>query len=239
MERREAQAVDQRHIRFRRSGDNAFLQTAHHFVDHRDHHAGDNLFFAEIALRLAHFCQQVFNGGVFFFLRLTFAVFFITPETEAVLLTKAVGIKQRVDGIAVIFLHPLREACCHDSLSVMRGINAHDIQQICRTHRPAKLFFHHFVDLAEIRAVAQQLAETGEIREQHAVNKEAGAVVNHNRRLAHLARPGDNFRDGFVGAFLAANNFYQRHPVYRVKKVHSAEVFRAFQRVGQFADRNG
>ena len=28
-----------------------------------------------------------------------------------------------------------------------------------------KLFFHHFVDLAEIRAVAQQLAETGEIRE--------------------------------------------------------------------------
>ncbi len=59
VERREAQAVDQRHIRFRRSGDNAFLQTAHHFVDHRDHHAGDNLFFAEIALRLAHFCQQV------------------------------------------------------------------------------------------------------------------------------------------------------------------------------------
>ncbi len=135
------------------------------------------------------YCQQVFNGGVFFFLRLTFAVFFITPETEAVLLTKAVGIKQRVDGIAVIFLHPLREACCHDSLGMMRGVNAHDIQQICRTHRPAKLFFHHFVDLAEIRAVAQQLAETGEMREQHAVNKEAGAVVNHNEPYCPSCSP--------------------------------------------------
>lgn len=121
----------------------------------------------------------------------------------------------------------------------MRGVNAHNIQQICRTHRPAKLFFHHFVDLAEIRAVAQQLAETGEIGEQYTVDEEAGAVVNHNRRFAHLARPGDDFRDGFVGAFLAANNFYQRHSVDRVKEVHPAEVFRTFQRVGQFADRNG
>ena len=90
----------------------------------------------------------------------------------------------------------------------MCGVNAHNIQQICRTHRPAKLFFHHFVDLAEIRAVAQQLAETGEIGEQYTVDEEAGAVVNHNRRFAHFARPGDDFRDGFVGAFLAANNFY-------------------------------
>lgn len=121
----------------------------------------------------------------------------------------------------------------------MRGVNAHDIQQICRTHRPAKLFFHYFVDLAEIRAVAQQQAETGEIREQHAVDEEAGAVVNHNRRFAHLARQGDDFRDGFVGAFLAANYFYQRHSVDRVKEVHPAEVFWTFQRVGQFADRNG
>ncbi len=62
-------------------------------LDHWDHHAGDNLFLAKIALRLAHFCQQVVNDSVFFFLRLTFAVFFITPETEAVLLTKAVGLR--------------------------------------------------------------------------------------------------------------------------------------------------
>lgn len=98
--------------------------------------------------------------------------------------------------------------------------------------------FHYFVDLAEIRAVAQQQAETGEIREQHAVDEEAGAVVNHNRRLAHLARQGDNFRDGFVGLFsprIISTNGIRCTGL----KVHSAEVFRAFQRVGQFADRNG
>ncbi len=59
---------------------------------HPDHHAGDNLF-AEIALRLAHFheagCQQRR-----LLLRLTFAVFFIAPETEAVLLTSSVGINR-------------------------------------------------------------------------------------------------------------------------------------------------
>ncbi len=80
----------------------------------------------------------------------------------------------------------------------MRGINADNIQQIGRAHRPAELFFHHFIDLAEIRAVAQQLTETGEIGEQHAVNKEAGAVVDYNRRLAHFACPGDDFGNGFV-----------------------------------------
>ena len=121
----------------------------------------------------------------------------------------------------------------------MRGINANDVQQIGRAHRPAKLFFHYFIDFAEVRAVAQQLAETGEVGEQHAVNKEAGAVVNHNRRFAHFAGPGDHFRDGFVRAFLAANDLDQRHPVHRVKEVHTAEVFRALQYAGQLADGNG
>ena len=48
VERREAQAVYQRHIRFGRAGDNAFFQTTHHFVDHRDHHAGDDLIVGEV-----------------------------------------------------------------------------------------------------------------------------------------------------------------------------------------------
>lgn len=111
---------------------------------------------------------------------------------------KTAGVKQCVDRVAVIFLHTLWEACRHYCLRVMRGINADNIQQIGRAHRPAKLFFHHFIDFAEIRAVAQQLTETGEIGEQHAVNKEAGAVVDYNRRLAHFAGPGDDFGNGFV-----------------------------------------
>ena len=57
VERREAETIDQRHIGFRRAGDNALFKTTHHFVDHRDHHAGDNLFIAEITLRLAEFHQ--------------------------------------------------------------------------------------------------------------------------------------------------------------------------------------
>ncbi len=62
-----SQAVYQRHIRFRRAGDNAFFQAADDFVNHRDHHAGDNLFIAEIALRLADVGQQAVDGSIFFF----------------------------------------------------------------------------------------------------------------------------------------------------------------------------
>lgn len=121
----------------------------------------------------------------------------------------------------------------------MCGINTDHIQQIRRAHRPAELLLHHFIDFAEVRAVAQQLAETGEIGEQHAVNKEAGAVVDHNRRFAHFACPGDDFGDSVIRAFLAANDLNQRHPVNRVKEVHAAEVLRALQDAGQFANRNG
>ncbi len=41
---------------------------------------------------------------------------------------------------------------------------------------------------------------TGEIGEQHAVNKVVpwGSRVDYNRRLAHFAGPGDDFGDGFV-----------------------------------------
>ena len=155
MERREAQTVYQRHIGFCRAGDNAFFQATHYFVDHRDHHAGDNLFIAEVAFRLADLCQQIVNGGIFFFLRLALVVFFITPESETVFLPETVSIKQGVYRIAIIFLHTLREACGHHRLRVVRGINTYHVQQISRAHRPTKLFFHHFVDFAEIRPVAQ------------------------------------------------------------------------------------
>ncbi len=79
------------------SGDNAFLQTAHHFVDHRDHlraiissslksrfgwlTSASGLQRRRLLLSSAYLCCLLYK-----------------PETEAVLLTKAVGIKQRVDA---------------------------------------------------------------------------------------------------------------------------------------------
>ena len=116
------------------------------------------------------------------------------------------------------------------------GIDADNIQQIGRAHWPAKLFFHHFVDFAEIRAVAQQLAEAGEVGEQDAINEEAGTIIDHDRRFAHFAGPGHNFGNGLIRGFFAADHFNQRHAMHRVKEVHTAEVFRALQNAGQFAD---
>lgn len=97
VERREAQAINQRHIGFCRGGDDALFETAHHFVDHGDHHAGDNLFIAEITLRLADFRQQAIDCGILFLLRLTFTVFFVAPEAEAIFLAETVSVEQRID----------------------------------------------------------------------------------------------------------------------------------------------
>ena len=121
---------------------------------------------------------------------------------------------------------------------MVRGIDADNIQQIGRAHRPAKLFFHYFIDFAEVRAVAQQLAEACEIGEQDAVNEKAGAIIHHDRCFAHFAGPGHDFGNGLVRSFLAADHFNQRHAMYRVKEVHTAEILRALQNAGQLADRN-
>lgn len=67
VERREAEAVHQRHIRFCRAGDNAFFEAAHHFVDHRDHHPGDDLVVSEVAFRLTDVGQQAIHRRIFFF----------------------------------------------------------------------------------------------------------------------------------------------------------------------------
>ncbi|VGQ06719.1 hypothetical protein SB00610_05218 [Klebsiella quasipneumoniae subsp. similipneumoniae] len=119
---------------------------------------------------------------------------------------------------------------------MVRGIDADHVQQISWAHRPAKLFLHHFVDFAEIRPVAQQLAKSGEVGEQHAVDEETGTIIDHDWRLAHFAGPGHHFGNGLIRGFFAANHFNQRHAMHRVKEVHAAEVLRALQNAGQLAD---
>ncbi len=83
--------------------------------------------------------------------------------------------------------------------------------------------FPSLVDLAEIRAVAQQLAETGEIRNSTRLTKKPGQSLTTIGVLPSCS-PRRQLSRWFRRSFSRRNNFYQRHPVYRVKKVHSAEV---------------
>lgn len=157
----------------------------------------------------------------------------VAVEAQLIFLTEALVVEHHVNGVAIVFAHAIREASGHYRLRVVRGVDAHDVEQVGRAHRPAELFFHHFIDLTEVGAVAQQQAEAGEIREQHAVDEEARAVVHHDRRFAHAAGVGHHFGDGVIAGLFAADDFNQRHAVYRVKEVHAAEVLRALQRFCQ------
>jgi hypothetical protein len=68
---------------------------------------------------------------------------------------------------------------------VHAGVDADHVEQVSRAHGPAELF-HDLVDGLEVGTVTHQHVETAEVREQHAVDQEARAVVDHDRGLAHL-----------------------------------------------------
>ncbi len=78
-------------------GDNAFFQTADHFVDHRDHHGA--IISSSLKSRFGWLTSAsrrqrrrlLLSSACLYCL-------LYNAETEAVFLTKTVGIKQRVDG---------------------------------------------------------------------------------------------------------------------------------------------
>src|SRR5690606_17114165 len=63
--------------------------------------------------------------------------------------------------------------------------------------------------------------------------------VDHNRGLAHRFGVSNGGGDCALAGLLTADNFYQRHHVYRVEEVHTAEVFRTLQVRRQQVDGNG
>ncbi len=238
-EGREAQTVDQRDVGFGWRGDNALFQTEHHLVDHRDHHAGDDSFLVEILFRLGDGGQQLVTGGVSHLLRLALLVLLVGVEALAVLLTEAVHFVHHVDGGATFLAHACREALRHHVTGMVTGIDADYVQQVGGAHRPAKLLLHHLVDGSEVGAIGDQLVEAEEVGEQHPVDEEARAVVDHHRGLAHRGGVGHHAVDGFIGCLLAADDLHQRHAVHRVEEVHAAEVLRALQSLGQQRDGDG
>ena len=120
----------------------------------------------------------------------------------------------------------------------MTGVHADNVHQVSRAHRPAE-FFHDLVNALEVSTHTDQTSEAAEVREQNAVDQEAGAVVDDNRGLTHFLGVGNGGGNSLLAGLLATNNLNQRHHVYRVEEVHAAEVFRALQRFGQVGDGDG
>ena len=127
----------------------------------------------------------------------------------------------------------------HHVTGMVTGVDADHIQQVGGAHRPAKLFLHYLVDGGEVGAIGDQLVEAEEVGEQHPVDEEARAVVDHYRGLAHGGGVGHHAVDGFIGGLLAADDLHQWHAVHRVEEVHAAEVLRALQSLGQQGDGDG
>ncbi len=104
-----------------------------------------------------------------------------------------------------------------------------------------KLLLHRFIDLAEIRAVAQQQAEGGEVGEQHAVHKRSrGQSFTTIGVLPILLAHSHAFAEGrFRGLRTAKSLRTSGIRGTGLSAVRAAEVFRTLQRLRQQADRNG
>src|SRR5690606_7508445 len=134
--------------------------------------------------------------------------------------------------------HTIRITFGHHVTAMVTGVHANHVHQIGRAHGPAE-FFHDLVDALEVGTHTDQTGKPAEIREQYAVDQEARAVIDHDRRLAHFLGVGNGGSHGLLAGLLATDHLNQRHHVYRVEEVHTNEVFRTLQRLGQVGNGDG
>src|SRR5690606_14195755 len=189
------------------------------------HHDLDDLFIGQLALLLHDWLEQFVGHGIDDLLRLALPVHFIGVEAIAGLLAQAVGFVHDVDRSLGLVGHAVGVTLSHHVTTVVAGVHAHYVHQVRRTHGPADLF-HDLVDALEVGTHADQARKATEVGEQYAVNQEARAVIDHDRRLAHLLSVGNGSGHGLLAGLLATDHFHQRHHVYRVEEVHADEVFR-------------
>src|SRR5690554_2544479 len=144
-EGREADAVDQRHVRLGGAGDDVILQAAHGLQAERHHHAADDLLVGELAGLPGHALDQLDGGLVAHLLRLALAVLLVGVEALVVLLAQTLVLEHHLDGaLALAFplgaaaqaAHALREALGHHLAGVHGGVHAHHVEQVGGAHGP-------------------------------------------------------------------------------------------------------
>src|SRR5690606_3903131 len=218
--------------------DDTVFQATNGFQAQRYHHEVDDVLVGHFTLFNHDGLEQLVSSRVGDLLRLAALVGLVGVEAFAILLTQAIGLVHHVDSGLTFYGHTIREAFSHHVTTMVAGVDADHVGQVGRAHGPTELL-HDLVDAHEVDTEAQQLGEAAEVREQHAVNQEARAVVDHDRVLAHLLGIGHGGGNGHVAGLLATNDLNQRHHVHRVEEVHADEVFRTLEGLGQQVDRDG
>src|SRR5690606_1410854 len=233
---RETNTHDHRHICFSSSRYNGVFQATNCFVTESQHHAVND--FLSIKFTFFRSCNrghQLVGSRINHFGFFAFTVKFILVETNVILLTQTLIFVHHLDRAFVVRLHTIRETFSHHFCTVNASVDTDHVHQVSRAHRPAE-FFHHFVDLLEVSTIFKQQVKCTEVREQYAVDQEARAVIDHDWRFTHFLGQHDCGCNRFVRSFRSTNYFDQWHHVYRVKEVHTHEVFRTLQVFSQTRD---
>src|SRR5471032_155626 len=235
---RETNTVHQAHVGFGGGFNDAVFQATYGFQAQGDHHPVDDVLIGHLTLLVDDRREHFVNRRVGHFLLLALLVGLVGVEALAVFLAQTLGFVECVDRRTAVVFHAVREAFSHDVTTVVAGVDADHVHQVRRAHWPAE-FFHDLVDTYKVHTGADQLGETAEVGEQHAVDQKARAVVNDDRVLAHFLGVGNGGGNRQLAGLLATDHFHQRHHVHRVEEVHADEVFRTLEGFGQQGDGNG
>src|SRR6185437_12097465 len=173
-----AVAIEPDHVDVGRPPGDAFLENACALVDHRIHHALEDLLVADRTPLAAEpgqrLVDQLFDLGVG---QRGARAAFIFVVALAGLLAEAAGLAQRIRDFALdAAVFPRAPA----------DIEAGEIAHRKRTHRHAELG-HDGIDLLRQRAFEQELFRLLAALRQHAVADETIADTDHRRHLADLA----------------------------------------------------
>ena len=105
-------------------------------------------------------------------------------------------------------------------------IEADLIDERQRSHRHAELL-QQPIDPLNIDAFLEHPRGLNQVRQQNAVDQEAGAIADHHRCLAE---PSDQFGGGdnrLARGSPTSNDLNQRHAIDRIEKVQSHEALRS------------
>mmetsp|Transcript_5505 Transcript_5505/g.13638 ORF Transcript_5505/g.13638 Transcript_5505/m.13638 type:complete len:698 (+) Transcript_5505:463-2556(+) len=140
----------------------------------------------------------------------------------AALLAQPLVLVEQRDELADV--HALGERVQEVLAHVQAHVRAHQVVQAEGAHGHAKLAGNGLVNLEGVEPHVHQHARRHGVGEEHAVDREAGAVAHHHGRLLDAPRQLQRVQDGLLAGALGAHNLQQRHDVRGREEVRAQDA---------------
>ena len=159
-------------------------------------------------------------------------------KTLVVLFPEASVFEHVGDDVCFFVAHSVRITLRKNPARMVGSIDADHIQKPGRPHRPAE-FLHHLVNPFKVHSFFYESGKSCKVRKQYPVHQKTRTVVDHHRAFTKVCRIGHGPGYRPLTALPGTDHFHQRHPVYRIEKMHTTETLWIFKTLSKFCDGDG